>query len=971
MDSIRGLPLLSGPPPHSEESEYCRKCNKPAPIYNGFDPVDVCSYCIEVLKVTAMGRASLRAMPLAHLKAYLNAYGLRAPPHAVEKEDYVRAVLDARQNNGCLPKANEDYYRRHSIPQPTGERPKGFLARMAESFSDFVDSLPQPELSTHVHPPPVPPRHTAPRPPPPPPPRPQAAPSPSNARPTPQQPQHNPPPPPPSTQRPAPQAVPMEELLAMNSEEISALSIGKLKAILQHHHVRIPQDALEKRDLVDRVVTLVEAARVAKEREARLKAAEEEAELEAQRQALEEIDRRKKASVQKDDAGTSEERESQVDGGPCWPTESRCTCRYETRTRRAVRDLPRRGCQHCDSRLRAPVSVSGMLGTGDAIVQGMPAVSDKNCYFSTTSSYIQDLPNLNTSRSYNMDLHLIRLTPWQLQIGQRSRRLSVKLTTLTLHILNVSVHKMSNIVPYNQLEYQPFQVAPPLNSSNLAQPPIQQPNPVAQQQLQVQPQARHAQPSPRPGEYEHNVNSFPYTRVSYPTPPSFDWIVPAITSLLHSQHAATFAKFNEASEQQLALAAKVETLQATTNSLQQTVNAILENIQQVSDRVGKLGADMSSRDATLAERLNALDDAIDTWSPDVRPANEPMSRVPPIGELRTPPKSDELRARSGPQSLTGDVLEPQGQQLHSLRDFIRDASPLENDGISAPGPNNNNISRLSTTPRISSDQPIAQPDAEFTVSLVQQSTKVAKTPGRAKSRKSDASSQITLKATRRSARKVKRRQRDDGTTEIPVLKKKIKLVPKTEEGVSGKAPRKSGRLEFNWKNVPIQEAELEQYALDAIGRTIGGVLTSYLRTQFSNKKLTGFALPANSGPDMGPYYYFPKYSTLMLYKSTTSGHTYDPNTKCRPDCPAQDNEDVMFAIDAIIGRFPHSADLSGYTVQQSTWTPENEIGQAAHALIRDFETAALKENLEVNDRSQLILLKEARDGGWGYYTFPS
>ncbi|QRW18908.1 Zinc finger, C3HC4 type (RING finger) protein [Rhizoctonia solani] len=260
-----------------------------------------------------MGRASLRAMPLAHLKAYLNAYGLRAPPHAVEKEDYVRAVLDARQNNGCLPKANEDYYRRHSIPQPTGERPKGFLARMAESFSDFVDSLPQPELSTHVHPPPVPPRHTAPRPPPPPPPRPQAAPSPSNARPTPQQPQHNPPPPPPSTQRPAPQAVPMEELLAMNSEEISALSIGKLKAILQHHHVRIPQDALEKRDLVDRVVTLVEAARVAKEREARLKAAEEEAELEAQRQALEEIDRRKKASVQKDDAGTSEERESQVD----------------------------------------------------------------------------------------------------------------------------------------------------------------------------------------------------------------------------------------------------------------------------------------------------------------------------------------------------------------------------------------------------------------------------------------------------------------------------------------------------------------------------------------------------------------------------------------------------------------------------------------------------------------------------------
>ncbi|CAE7157797.1 unnamed protein product [Rhizoctonia solani] len=360
MDSIRGLPLLSGPPPHSEDSEYCRKCNKEfnrlfnkakrcnhcgyqycgsccnhsalmprIGVYNGFDPVDVCSYCIEVLKVTAMGRASLRAMPLTHLKAYLSAYGLRGPPHAVEKEDYVRAVLDARQSNGCLPRANEDYYRRHSIPQPSGERPKGFLARMAESFSEFVDSLPQPDSSNHPPPPPVPPRHTTPRPPPrttanhpppAPPPRPQPTPGPSSSRPTPQQTQSNPPrqpnppPPPPSAQKPTPQAPPIDELLAMKPEETSALSIGVLKAILHHHHVRIPQDALEKRDLVDRVVTLVEAARAEKEREARARAAEEEAELEAQRQALEEIERKKKAAAQKDDAGTSGEQTPQEDG---------------------------------------------------------------------------------------------------------------------------------------------------------------------------------------------------------------------------------------------------------------------------------------------------------------------------------------------------------------------------------------------------------------------------------------------------------------------------------------------------------------------------------------------------------------------------------------------------------------------------------------------------------------------------------
>ncbi|KDN42946.1 hypothetical protein RSAG8_06472, partial [Rhizoctonia solani AG-8 WAC10335] len=284
-------------------------------------------YCIEVLKVTAMGRASLRAMPLTHLKAYLSAYGLRGPSHAVEKEDYVRAVLDARQSNGCLPRVNEDYYRRHSIPQPTGERPKGFLARMAESFSDFVDSLPQPDLSSHAPPPPpLPPRQTAPRPPPrttanrPPPstpPCPQATPGPSNSRPAPQPTQSNPPrqsnppPPPPSTQRPTPQPLPIDDLLTMKPEELSALSIGVLKAILQHHHVRIPQDALEKRDLVDRVATLVEAARAEKEREARARAAEEEAELEAQRQALEEIERKKKAAAQKGDTGASEGQASQ------------------------------------------------------------------------------------------------------------------------------------------------------------------------------------------------------------------------------------------------------------------------------------------------------------------------------------------------------------------------------------------------------------------------------------------------------------------------------------------------------------------------------------------------------------------------------------------------------------------------------------------------------------------------------------
>ncbi|KAG8747211.1 hypothetical protein FRC10_001827 [Ceratobasidium sp. 414] len=203
---------------------------------------------------------------------------------------------------------------------------------MADSFADLADLLPQPD----ANPPPVPPRPNPSQPPPrrpntqrPPnaPPRPQAGPgaNPAGFRPSRQQapprtaprpanppysanppspqprPQTQPPPPhpqsrpqtqpPPSTSsRPVAQPIPIDQLLGMKPEDISRLSIGVLKATLQQNHVRIPQDALEKRDLVERVVTLMEAARTDKER---AKAAEEEAEVEAQFRAFEELERAK------------------------------------------------------------------------------------------------------------------------------------------------------------------------------------------------------------------------------------------------------------------------------------------------------------------------------------------------------------------------------------------------------------------------------------------------------------------------------------------------------------------------------------------------------------------------------------------------------------------------------------------------------------------------------------------------------
>ncbi|CEL57471.1 hypothetical protein RSOLAG1IB_02211 [Rhizoctonia solani AG-1 IB] len=524
---------------------------------------------------------------------------------------------------------------------------------------------------------------------------------------------------------------------------------------------------------------------------------------------------------------------------------------------------------------------------------------------------------------------------------------------------------MSNLVSYNQFDYRPFQVAPPLNSNHPVQPPIQQPNPVAQQQLQLQPTVRSTQPSPRPGEYGQNTNSAPYAGLSYPPPPpSFDWVVPAITSLLHSQHAATFAKLNEASEQQINLASKVEALQTTTNALQQTVNAVLENLQQVSDTVAKLGADMSSRDATLAERLSALDDAIEAWPTDVR-LNGPTSGPPPDGEPQPSHASDESPAQSRPHPLGQGTVE-QDQQLHPLKDLIRDASPLE-DSATSKQPDSGHVLG-SDIPEAAPSQPPIQPIAGSSELLVRSNTKASKAPGTDQPRKSTVSSQATPTTVRRSRRKSKKRQRDDGTTGVSISQKKAKIVPKTEAGASGKVPRKSGQSRFNWESVPIQDEELEQLIYcDKCDRAYHwGCVNILPDDPILQQEGVWFCPPCD----------------FEDRDRNASGSVHDPNTKCRPDCPVRDNGSIMFAIDAVIGRFPHSADPSGvmmqylvkwedYTVQQCTWTPENEIGQAARALIHDFEKAALKENLDINDRSQLILLKEARDGGWGYYTFPS
>ncbi|KDR80147.1 hypothetical protein GALMADRAFT_242406 [Galerina marginata CBS 339.88] len=177
-DVGRGIPLLSGPvaSPNSSHADIaCRKCSKEFNMIfararkcnhcgysychscsdyqalmprngpeTGYDPMHVCSYCIEFLTITAAGRQQLKAMSLAKLKKYIAAYNIKID-RAVEKDDLIDAIIGARGPNGCLPRANETFYRTYSVPNKVQPgRQRGLFSRQEQGPS--------------ANPPPAPPR---------------------------------------------------------------------------------------------------------------------------------------------------------------------------------------------------------------------------------------------------------------------------------------------------------------------------------------------------------------------------------------------------------------------------------------------------------------------------------------------------------------------------------------------------------------------------------------------------------------------------------------------------------------------------------------------------------------------------------------------------------------------------------------------------------------------------------------------
>ncbi|GLB42115.1 hypothetical protein LshimejAT787_1101300 [Lyophyllum shimeji] len=203
MSEVRGLPLLSGPPPTVDSGDSCRKCNKEFNMFlnrsrkcnhcgylychncsdfqammprggqdAGYDLMHVCAFCIDFLNTTAAGRGQLKTMPLSKLKKYVDAYNIKID-RAVEKDDLIEAMLKARNANGCLSRENENFYRKYSVPNRSTRRP-GLFSRSGPSSapppprpaSSRPTNFPRPDLAPdppphqhHYAPPRGPPPH--------------------------------------------------------------------------------------------------------------------------------------------------------------------------------------------------------------------------------------------------------------------------------------------------------------------------------------------------------------------------------------------------------------------------------------------------------------------------------------------------------------------------------------------------------------------------------------------------------------------------------------------------------------------------------------------------------------------------------------------------------------------------------------------------------------------------------------------
>lgn len=211
---------------------------------------------------------------------------------------------------------------------------------------------------------------------------------------------------------------------------------------------------------------------------------------------------------------------------------------------------------------------------------------------------------------------------------------------------------MSAFVPFGPVGYRPVQINPaqPPSTPSLTVPPQQQQGPL------LSPQPGH-EPPPQTQALVHSPNP------GFPPASPFEWVLSSLTNLLNTQHNEITAKLGETADHQRALSAKVDTLQHAANEMRQTINALSTAVQAISSEVTRLGTDMSSRDATLASRLGALDDAIDAWTVDGR---VPGSATVQTEALQTLPASDVQRPEAANPPAETQATKPEDNTLASF-----------------------------------------------------------------------------------------------------------------------------------------------------------------------------------------------------------------------------------------------------------------------------------------------------------------
>ncbi|PPQ67757.1 hypothetical protein CVT24_002767 [Panaeolus cyanescens] len=124
---------------YSAGYSYCHSCSdyqalmpRAGQDQSGYDPMHVCGFCIEFLTITAAGKAQLKAMPLSKLKKYVTAYNIKID-RAVEKDDLIDGILAAKGPDGCLSRANENFYRKYSVPnRASSSRSRGLFSRPSQ-----------------------------------------------------------------------------------------------------------------------------------------------------------------------------------------------------------------------------------------------------------------------------------------------------------------------------------------------------------------------------------------------------------------------------------------------------------------------------------------------------------------------------------------------------------------------------------------------------------------------------------------------------------------------------------------------------------------------------------------------------------------------------------------------------------------------------------------------------------------------